>query len=104
MSQWKFFWCSLAADDFTVCGVPFEKDAFKFSLTSLAVDVVDPIYGKRDVAPVYHLQQEDESFEVAHKEWTPGVYLAFANVATLLLCRPKFRWDPVVNGSALIKP
>jgi hypothetical protein len=97
MSDWKFFWCSLAADDFTVCGVPFEKEAFRFSLTNLAVDVVDPIYGTSGVVPVYRLQQEGQSFEVAHKEWTPGVYLAFANEATLLLCTPKFRWDPVAK-------
>lgn len=94
MNTWTCFWCSLAADDFTVCGVPFEKEAFKFILTNLAVHVVDPIYGKRGIAPVYRLQQEGQSFEVVHTEWTPGVYLAFANEATLSLCTPKFRWDP----------
>jgi hypothetical protein len=94
MSQSKFFWCSFATDDFTVCGVSFEKEAFKFNLTNQVVDVVDPIYGTRDVAPVYRLQKEGQSFEVAHKEWTPGVYLAFADDATLPFCAPRFRCDP----------
>jgi hypothetical protein len=95
MSNWKFFWCSLLADDFTVSGISFVNEAFRFSLTGKSVEAVDPIYGGTQVTPVYRLEYEGHSFEVAHMEWTPGVYLAFADEATLPFCTPKYRWDPV---------
>jgi len=93
MSAWHFFWCSLAADDFTVCGYSFEKEK-RFLLTNEIAEVVDPIHSGTQQAAIYSLENGGTIYRVAHKEWTPGVYLAFAESKTLPVCAPKFRWDP----------
>jgi len=94
MSNWHFFWCNIAAPDFTFRGIPFEEASRKFSATSKSVEVVDPIYGSKRTAFVHRLVEEGQSYELVHEEWTPGVYVAFANDVTLPLCAPRFRWDP----------
>ena len=95
MSNWHFFWCDIAAPDFTVSGVSFEQANFKkFEKTGLWADVVDPIYGQKQRIPVYRLKQENSSYRVAYTEWTACVYVAFADDETLPHCSPRFRWDP----------
>jgi len=98
MSNWNFFWCNIASDDFSVAGEPFnvEKAGIsKFKATRQYVEVVDPIYGK--LSPwyeVYLLEHDGLTLRVAYREHTPGVYVAFADDETLPFCTPRFRWDP----------
>ena len=93
MSSWTFFWCNLASDDFSVCGISFEKENFKFWSTSELVSVVDPIYGTTSQINVYRMEHNRHLYHVAYEEHTPDVYVAFADDETLPFCTPRFRWD-----------
>jgi len=93
-SDWHFFWCSLAAPNFYVAGVPFEESVFKrFCNTNQFASVIDPIYGCASEYPIYALEEGGRAFEIAYAEHTPGVYLAYATADTLPFCTPRFKWD-----------
>ena len=103
MSDWQFFWCSLAAPDFSVAGVPFQENIFKrFRDTKQSADVFDPMYGEPYKYRIYALDDETRAYEIAysahppgaHTPGTPGAYFAFARPDTLPFCTPRFKWDP----------
>jgi hypothetical protein len=94
VSKWTFFWCNLAAADFQVAGYSFREEVFKrFVDSKETIDVSKPIDGKEWKCRVYSYEADDQKFRIGYGEVSPGVYLAYADDATLPYCSPQFRWS-----------
>lgn len=82
---WIYAWDSLISEEGSVDGVSLLDATNWTRVENETANVVDPLYGNREVFPIYtHTKSDGKIVRVAFQERSPGVHIAFVESESVL--------------------